>query len=528
MKKLKIGQRMALGFAGLLALFIVGMWDGLSAITSYKESGTKVADHYSQLFAMKELLHVEMEVLYLYMDAIVEKTTDSGTGEWKGELTQVKKKIANARELYFAEITNEEDREKLNMAIAHLQEIIKIGDEELQPLLDQENYDRTELASLNKKINEWHHKNAKHMQEEIKEQQKRLSITRGELASRTKNSFFEMLGLLVLGIIVGVSLAILITKSIVTPLRKLRKTLETMERDNDLSKRVVVTGSDEVSIAGKALNSFLDRLRNVINTITEDSETLSVASEELSMTIRELESTTREVSGRTEQTASASQETAVTTTDLVHSIEAISSSMNDIQQMAGSARNDAESGNSAVQETRKTIDEIAHSSKKIEGIMDVITEIANQTNLLSLNAAIEAAKAGDAGKGFAVVAEEVRSLAERSNTSTVEIRSLIEVSTENAINGTRVIKKTEDVLDNIITQVANISAQIDELAGRLIEQDRQTQEMSSGTNEISRLSEGNAVAMSQLAQSIKQVDVTVEDLNHMADKLKEQSSQFTV
>ena len=207
-------------------------------------------------------------------------------------------------------------------------------------------------------------------------------------------------------------------------------------------------------------------------------------------------------------------------------MEQISGHINEIQVKAKAAEEDAKLGTEAVQSTKDSIHKIAESAKEIQMVMAVITEIANQTNLLSLNAAIEAAKAGDSGKGFAVVAEEVRILADRSASSVIKTQQLIEESTANVDEGTQVIQKAGEVLVNIIRQVSEISAGIHEVAEKMMEQKQRTQEMSGTADEISEISSSNADSMKELSEATKQVDITADDLAQMADHLREQMAMF--
>jgi len=341
-----------------------------------------------------------------------------------------------------------------------------------------------------------------------------------------QGNLFSTISFILIGVAVALLLAFLLGKMITRPLLELSRCVIEVEKDKDLSLRVKVSSSDEIGQTALAFNELMESLQGMINQINQNSETLSAASVELSTTTTDLERNSTLVITGLETSNSAIHQSTVNIKDSVQSMEQISGHINEIQVKAKAAEEDAKLGTEAVQSTKDSIHKIAESAKEIQMVMAVITEIANQTNLLSLNAAIEAAKAGDSGKGFAVVAEEVRILADRSASSVIKTQQLIEESTANVDEGTQVIQKAGEVLVNIIRQVSEISAGIHEVAEKMMEQKQRTQEMSGTADEISEISSSNADSMKELSEATKQVDITADDLAQMADHLREQMAMF--
>ncbi|MDT8447058.1 MAG: methyl-accepting chemotaxis protein [bacterium] len=338
--------------------------------------------------------------------------------------------------------------------------------------------------------------------------------------------------IVVLALMVAVILAVLwwmLNRMIFAPLKQMEDCFRDIaEGERDLTKRVTVTQADEVGKLGVLFNHFIESIQGVIKELDGTANNLAASSEELHATSVEIEKTTAEVNRSIESSSTALAQTSANVQEMSQSVEAIREMVAQVQQIGSQASEAAQRGTASVQASNQSIGKIEESSKQILGIMDVINEISNQTNLLSLNAAIEAAKAGEVGKGFAVVADEVRSLSERSASSTTRIQELIEVSYTNVREGTEVIAQTGDILQGIIAQVGQISEHIDHIAERIDEQARHTGQLASTASELSGNSRENAVAMNELSQTIGEVDATTEDLSRMADELRDQVSSFKV
>ncbi|MDX2468961.1 MAG: methyl-accepting chemotaxis protein [SAR324 cluster bacterium] len=330
-------------------------------------------------------------------------------------------------------------------------------------------------------------------------------------------------------IITLVVLFYILQSQMFTPLAELQNQINDMaEGEGDLTKRLTVKRIDEVGNLSLKFNHFVENIQNVIMEVDETSKTLAVSSEELFATSSEIEKTTSEVNRGIEESNDNLQHTSTNIKQLVDSIKGINQSISDVQGNAQEAEQKAQEGTASVAATNNSIQKIEESSKKMLGIMDVISEISKQTNLLSLNAAIEAAKAGEFGKGFAVVADEVRNLSERSSSATEKIQRLIEISYANVYEGITVIEKTGVTLKGIIGLVNQIYSQINGIAGQMGDQERRTNEIAGFADQISLNSGANAVAMNELNSTMAEVDSTTEDLSKLAEKLRDQVSTFKI
>jgi len=196
--------------------------------------------------------------------------------------------------------------------------------------------------------------------------------------------------------------------------------------------------------------------------------------------------------------------------------------------LAKAAASDTDQSKLALTNIQSAMQKIADSTQKIIHYTDQIAKIGSQTNLLSLNASIEAAKAGEFGRGFAVVAQEVKSLSERSSNTIREINRMIEISFANVYEGTMVVGNSAQVVGGLISKVQQIDQKIGMVYKEAIAQEKRSAEISKSSEELNEIASGNSSAMNELAHALKQVEQTIQELNKMAEDVQEQMSVFKV
>jgi methyl-accepting chemotaxis protein len=323
----------------------------------------------------------------------------------------------------------------------------------------------------------------------------------------------------------GVVAAVIIARQIAKPLQQVQQVVEALA-EGDLTQTSQVHSSDEIGQVATALNVTVENLRQAIglvadatNELAGTSQQMAAASEEVSASIEEVASTTNQFSSALDMMNESAQSMGETADNISKQALQGEDAIEDIVKQMNGLRDDT-------QHMSDDVTKLGTLSNEVGKIVDVISAIADQTNLLALNAAIEAARAGEHGRGFAVVADEVRKLAEQSSAATSEITSLInqiqggisstvsgmDHSTNQATHAMDSVDKSGQILRSILRAVEGIVGQVQEISA-VIEQ------TNSGGHEI-------ASATEEQAASIQQVSNSAQDLTDMGAKLQELVRHF--
>ncbi|MDM8558339.1 methyl-accepting chemotaxis protein [Candidatus Parabeggiatoa sp. HSG14] len=322
------------------------------------------------------------------------------------------------------------------------------------------------------------------------------------------------LGIIILmGIIIIISIALLIIRSIKRPLSYLVDISQLIAAGN-LNNDIVVTGKDEI---GQLLQAFVDmqaKLHSIISSIQQAAEIVDASAEEIAQGNISL-------SQRTEQQAASLEETAASMEEMTSTVQQNSDNARMANQLGENARDKASKGGDVVGAAISAMTEINTSSKKVTEIISVINEIAFQTNLLALNAAVEAARAGEQGRGFAVVASEVRNLAQRSASASKEIKGLIQDSVTKVEEGTKLVNDSGNTLGEIVNSVKKVSDIVSEIAAASVEQSASINQVNKVVSQMDEMVQQNAAAVEETAAAS-------ESLKERARNLKEQVVFFNV
>ena len=314
-----------------------------------------------------------------------------------------------------------------------------------------------------------------------------------------------------IAILAAVILGYLITRSITRPIQGFMETLDTLAEGN-LTVQAQVDSQDEIGHLGTALNQTIHRLRDAMAEVAQAAMTVASGASQLSASAEQMSVTTQEIAKSGEILHFVTDTVTSAMVQFLASVDQVAGNVKVSIDHTDQAVAATEAGSQGSREADDRMAQIHQATGKISGVVVVIQEIAQQTNLLSLNAAIEAAKAGEKGKGFSVVAEEVRKLSERSRQATVEIERLIQ-DTKLAVDGGLLsVKTTSGLMTRIHTSISKASQHVGEIGST-------TREQSSTGGEISKRMEESAQEVRQNAPATQELSATVQEITRTAIEL---------
>ncbi|MRV73804.1 HAMP domain-containing protein [Duganella sp. FT92W] len=300
-----------------------------------------------------------------------------------------------------------------------------------------------------------------------------------------------LLGLGVLAVALGAAVAWYITRSITAPLARAIAVAETVAA-GDLSSRIDAQGEDETGRLLRALKAMNDSLLGVVGQVRAGTDAITTASGEIAAGNMDL-------SARTEQQAASLEETVAAMQALTSTVERNAGHAQQADRLAQSASGVAAKGGAIVSQVVDTMGAIHASSRRIVDIIGVIDGIAFQTNILALNAAVEAARAGEQGRGFAVVAAEVRNLAQRSAGAAREIKELIGASVANVEAGAKLVTAAGQTMGDIVGGIGRVAGIMGDITAASAGQTHGIGQINQAIAQLDGMTQQNAALVEQAA-----------------------------
>lgn len=370
--------------------------------------------------------------------------------------------------------------------------------------------------------------------------------------------------------VLSIAIGLYISRSISKPIRQVNEAVKVVANGDLTQTEIIVKNRDEVGELAASFNQMSQNLRELIREVGTSAEQVAASSEQLTASAEESTQAASQISAAIQEVAFGSEnqlqgteESAIAIEEVTQGLQKIAQSSQSVSETSAETAKSAEQGNKAIQQTINQMNEIQNSvnhsvvkvkllnerSMEIKKIIDVITDISSQTNLLALNAAIEAARAGEHGKGFAVVADEVRKLAEQSSASADQIIELIrdiesnlnetigamdlvnknvEIGVDVAGESGKAFEKILRAIEEVASQIQEVSSISEQLSANSQQVNASVQSIATIAKQVTSNSQNVVAASEEQSASMEEVTASASSLANMAENLQQTISKFKI
>jgi methyl-accepting chemotaxis protein len=490
LRKLRIGQRIGLGFGVLVALLLIVVttsYLGLGAYAELLEGDVKISQYAERVRA--HVLGLRRFEKDIYLNMADKAKHDEYEAKWAEQRELLLQRLGDI-DRTAASTEDKEAVAQMRTMFAHYERgfhrvaaMIRAGqvktpeEANLEITTVKEEIHHLETGATD--LAARHFKQAESATQQVGDQSRRA---RGIIG-----------GLAIVSAVLSTLVGIFFTRSVTRPIADVVAAAGRIAA-GDLRQTIEVTGADETGLLEAAMRDMADRLTRVIGEVRSAATALASASEQVSSTSQSLARGTSEQAASIEETTSSLEQMSA-------SITQNAESSRQTEQIARRGADDAEASGQAMRETMSAMRAIVEKTSIIE-------EIAYQTNLLALNAAIEAARAGDHGRGFAVVAAEVRKLAERSQAASREISALADSSV-------KVGEHSGACLRELVPSIRKTAELVQEVAAACREQSTGVSQISTAVTTVDEVTQRNASAAEELSSTAEELSAQAEGLRQL-------------
>lgn len=451
---------------------------------------------------------------------------------------------------------HKEFNEKIQTAIEYENQLIDLGHELIAEVQNGDTQRATEIVLVEA------YDASTLLVNTIEEMQVReyeiINSVKDEAANEAKKGSNFIIAVIIISVLVSVGIVLILNRMITYPVKRVSEAVKVVSEGDLSQKDIKIHSKDEIKTLVDSFNEMKASLRSVIQNTNDNATLLASSAEELLASTDAVNNLSQSVSKNVESTAQAvednalsSNESASAMAETASGVQRIAEATTTLQEKAISTKAVAKSGGQTVGDARNQMQVIYQSSEQvtklinklttqineISNISTVITGITEQTNLLALNAAIEAARAGEHGKGFAVVADEVRKLAEESKASATQIVGLTQeivgdaktvqqavgYSLANAHDGVELIKEAGDAFEQIHLAITDITDQVTDISSVTEEISAAAEQVAASISQVSTNSQSTAAIAAEVSGAVQEQVATIEEINSVSKDLGEKA-----
>lgn len=537
LRKLNIGIRTTLSFSIILILMIITSLFALQQISNVRASAEEIEKNWME--SIYQLGNVTEHMLTLRIHTV--EVMGAGSAEKVksilSESPQLVADLQKSQKKYQALISSSEERNVYQNLESELQEYLQARSQMIERKASGQPTDPANMNAISRtgdqisdnlaRLKDLNHQGA--------------AESSAQASQQYEDAKVAVALLIVTSSLLTILLAALITRSLTQPIQAALGAAERIAQ-GDLTQEITVEGKDEPAQLLNAVTHMQKALRQVIQQILETSSQLASASTQLQAATDDNTRNLHQQSDEVEQAATAITEMTTAVEEVANNATSTSEASQESEKTAYRGRTQVQDTAHEIKElvanmsqTSSTMEDLAEKAQSISTVLDVIRKISEQTNLLALNAAIEAARAGEQGRGFAVVADEVRALAQRTQDSTTEIEQIIssiQNGTQDAVEAMRdsnarvqktltAAEQAEEALQTIAQAISGINERNLVIASASEEQAQVAREVDRSLVNIRDLSVQSTANATQTSSAI-------ESLTQMAQALKQQVSRFQI